>query len=417
MEQAEGLPGVGTILRRALCYSDKVFDLKNQWRRVRDCRPQPQIPSHVFPAVVFLMFLCRLRSFNELEQYIHQPSWRRWLGDAAPSVDEIAYVSERMHLGSLREVLAHLYARLMRNKVLQPMRGWRVGAVDGHEIGWSYKRCCEQCLIRQVEVGGQKRTQYYHRIVVFQLLGEEFRLLLDAELVRKGEDEVAAATRMMRRVLGRFPRSFDILTGDALYARTGLVRLLRQHGKHALMVLKDERRDLFIDAQALFREQQAQTIEEGRTTSQWWDMEGFTSWSQLQHPVRVVRSLECTEVRERLSHQWSESSRTHTWTWVTTLSQAEAPTASVVRFGHARWQIENQGFNELVTRWHADHSFHHHANSILALWLILFMAHAVFHSFVARNLKLAIRRDRPTIFWAKQMAACLRLDIWWPPPL
>lgn len=417
MEEAERVQGVRIILRRALRYADKVFDLRDQCRQVRDFRPQPQIPTPVFPAILFLMFLCRLRSFNELEQYIHQPCWRRWLKDAAPSVDEIAYVSERLDLDSLREVLAHLYTRLMRNKVLQPMRGWRVAAVDGHEIGCSYKRCCQECLTRSVKVGEQHRTQYYHRIVVFQLLGEEFRLLLDAELIRSGEDEVAAATRMIRRVLRRFPRSFDILTGDALYARTGLLRWLRQHGKHAVMVLKDERRDLFIDAQALFATQRPQLMEQGPTTSQWWDLEGFTSWPQLQYPVRVVRSLESTQGRQRIAKQWVDSEQTHDWVWVTTLSQSEAPTGSVARFGHARWQIENQGFNDLVTSWHADHYFHHHANSILALWLILFMAHAVFHCFVARNLKPAVRHRHTTIYWALQMAACLRLDRWWPPPI
>jgi len=369
VEEVEGVRGVRTIVRRALSYSDKVFGLHNQWGRVRDCRPQPQIPTEVFPAVLFLMSLCRLRSFNELEQYIHQPAWQRWLGHRAPSVDEIAYVSERMDLGSLREVLAHLYIRLMRNKVLKPMRGWRVGAVDGHEIGWSYKRCCEKCLTRQIELGEEQRTQYYHRIVVFQLLGEDFRLLLDAELIGNGEDEVAAATRMIRRVLRRFPRSFDILTGDALYARTGLLRLLRRHGKHAVMVLKDERRNLFIDARALFAQQPPQVVEQGPTTSQWWDIEGFTYWPQVLHPVRVIRSLESTRGRERMGKQWVHSVQTHHWTWVTTLSQGEVPTASVVRFGHARWQIENQSFNELVTRWHADHYFHPHPTSILALWL------------------------------------------------
>lgn len=384
---------------------------------MRDFRPQPQIPTHVFPAVLFLMFLCRLRSFNELEQYIHQPTWQQWLEHRAPSVDEIAYVSERIDLGSLREVLAHVYTRLMRNKVLKPMRGWRVAAVDGHEIGCSYKRCCKACLTRQMEVDGQRRTQYYHRIVVFQLLGEEFRLLLDAELIRKGEDEVAAATRMIHRVLRRFPRSFAILTGDALYARAGLFKLLRQHGKHAVMVLKNQRRDLFIDAQALFAQQAPQVVAQGSTTSQWWDIEGFTSWPQLQYPVRVVRSLESTRVRERIGKQSVHSLRTHNWVWVTTLSQREAPTASIVHLGHARWQIENQGFNDLVTSWHADHYFHHHANSILALWLILFMAHAVFHCFVARNLKPAVQRRYTVIYWARQMAACLRLEHWWPPPI
>ena len=417
MEKAHQLIGVTAILRRVLAYSHKVFDLQDQWREVRDFRPQPQIPTHVFPATIFLMFLCRLASFNELEQYANQSSWRRWLRHAAPSIDEIAYVSERIELSSLREVLASIYTRLMRNKVLKPMRGWRVAAVDGHEIGCSYKRCCDECLTRNVEVKDGHRLQYYHRIVAFQLLGEDFRLLLDAELIRKGEDEVAAATRMIERVLQRFPRSFDILTGDALYAKAPLLNLLRPHGKHALMVLKDERRDLFIDAEALFAQQEPQTVQEGATTSQQWDIGGFTSWPQVEQPVRVVRSLEFTHVRERIGKQWSHSVKTHDWIWVTTLSQGETPTRSVVRFGHARWQIENQGFNEVVSSWHCDHYFHHHPISIVALRLILFIAHAIFHCFITRNLKPSFRHGHTNIYWALQMAACFRLDHWRPPPI
>lgn len=279
-------------------------------------------------------------------------------------------------------------------------------------------RGCEECLTRHVEVKGVgKRTQYYHRIVVLQLLGETFRLLLDAELVKKGEDEVGAAKRMLERVLDRFPRSFDILTGDALYAQSPVLRLLRRHGKEAIAVLKDEHRDLLVDAEALFRQQPPQTVQKGQTTFQQWDVEGFTSWTGLDHPVRVVRSLESTPVRQRVGKKWIPSLQVHNWTWVTTLSQKQVPTASVVRFGHARWQIENQGFNEIVNAWHADHSFHHHPNSIVAVWLILFIAHAVFHCFVSRNLKPQLRQNHPIIFWARQIAACFRLDYWWPPPI
>jgi len=408
-------------LRRALAYADRVFQLKRRWKRVRDSRRQPQIPTAVFPGLLFVMFLCRLRSFHELEQYRGLVAWRRWLDPTKdrrmPCADEIAYVSQRIDLASLRDVLGHLYTRLMRNKVLERIRGWRVAAVDGHEIAWSYKRCCEECLTRNVEVkGAGTRIQYYHRIVVLQLLGETFRLLLDAELVKKGEDEVGAAKRMIERVLHRFPRSFDILTGDALYAQAPVLRLVRKHNKHAVMVLKDEHRDLLVDAEALFRLQSPSVVQQGQTTLHHWDVEGFTSWTGLDHPVRVVRSVESTPVRERVANQWRPSVQIHHWTWVTTLSQKQVPTASIIRFGHARWQIENQGFNEIVNSWHADHSFHHHPNAIVAVWLILFIAHAVFHCFVTRNLKPQLRQNRPIIFWALQMAACFRLDYWWPPP-
>jgi len=40
---------------------------------------------------------------------------------------------------------------------------------------------------------------------------------------------------------------------------------------------------------------------------------------------------------------------------VTTLSSNRASTPAVVALGHARWSIENQGFNETTNRWAADH--------------------------------------------------------------
>ena len=110
-----------------------MFHLRDRWRLVHDFRPHPQIPTHVFPAVFFAMFMCRIGSFNELEQHRGLPSWRRWLGKfGLPSADELAYVSERIETDDLRDCLGHVYSRLKRNKVLAPRRGWALAAIDGH---------------------------------------------------------------------------------------------------------------------------------------------------------------------------------------------------------------------------------------------------------------------------------------------
>jgi len=66
VEQPQRSEGMRGILRRALAYADRVFQLKRWWKRVRDSRRQPQIPTGVFHAVLVMMFLCRLRSFHEL---------------------------------------------------------------------------------------------------------------------------------------------------------------------------------------------------------------------------------------------------------------------------------------------------------------------------------------------------------------
>ena len=404
------------MLRRFLCYADKVFKLRTLFEQVRDRRVHPHYPSETLAGLCFILFACRLRSFNQLDDYREQGSCSKWIGTDIPSTDELGYGSECFELDSLREILAAIYTRLMRNKVLLPFRGWRVAAIDGHEINCSYKRCCAECLQRKIECKGQQRTQYYHRVVVLQLISGRFQFLLDAELVQPGEEEVGAAKRLMERVLKRFPRCFDLLTGDALYAQAPVLNLLARYGKKALMVLKDERRDLWVDAQALFETLRPRRRQEGKTCYELWDLEGLTSWTSVEAPVRVIRSLETTSVRERIGGNWTDSTRTHDWVWVSTFTLGELPTDSAVSFGHARWKIENEGFNELGNYWYADHYFHHHPTTILALWLFLFMAHALFHCFIQRNIKKAARDRHSVIYWADQMKACFCLDGWWPVP-
>jgi hypothetical protein len=77
-------------------------------------------------------------------------------------------------------------------------------------------------------------------------------LLLDHEPQRTGEDEVTTALRLLVRVIGSYPRAFDLVLADALYATAPFFNFLLARGKHALTVLKDDRRNLYQDAAGLF---------------------------------------------------------------------------------------------------------------------------------------------------------------------
>jgi len=63
-----------------------------------------------------------------------------------------------------------------------------------------------------------------------------------------------------------------------------------------------------------------------------------------------------------------------------------------MQFGHARRAIGNQGFNELVTRWHADHVCRHEPTALLALTLLAMLCLNVFLAFYRRALKPAARQ-------------------------
>jgi len=56
--------------------------------------------------------------------------------------------------------------------------------------------------------------------VTAQLIFRNCRFNLDAEQQLPGEDEVACAIRLLDRVVAKYPRAFDVVIADALYARS-----------------------------------------------------------------------------------------------------------------------------------------------------------------------------------------------------
>lgn len=324
--------------------------------------------------------------------------------------DECSYVAERLNLQDLRDELFFIYSKLQRNKALKTPGGLQLAIIDGHEIGCSYNRCCEHCLQRRLQVGGKERIQYYHRLVALQLVGGKLRLLVDCELVLPGEDEVAASLRLLTRVLKDHPRCFDVLSADAIYLRASVLGLLDAHGKYLVATLKENNADLLRDAEGLCGHEPPVIEKLPKKQIERWDIENFsTEWYSKK--LRVVRSLERTQERKRIARKWVDEENVTDWWWATTLPKSLAPASRVsTQYGHGRWQIENEGFNELSNHWHSDHYFHHHPVAITALWLILFAAHALFHSFWTGNLKSPAHKAQSKLHLARELAADLILD-------
>jgi hypothetical protein len=235
------------------------------------------------------------------------------------------------------------------------------------------------------------------------LLCKEFVLLLDLEMQRPGEDEVAAAIRLLERLFIDYPRAFDVVMADGLYARAPFFKKVVEHGKHVIAVLKDDRRDLLQDAMGIFSQEQPVVVRSGNITRQCWDVEELDSWPQFGEKVRVVRSLETT-MRHR-QKTGEEEETVSDWLWVTTLPKELLGTESFVVLAHKRWDIENKAFNELVTYRHADHVYAHGRVAIEAFWLTTMLAYDIFHAFINRNLKPALRLRYTKSFIASAVSA------------
>jgi hypothetical protein len=366
------------------------------------------------------MFAARLPSFHALEQFRCTKALARWLGShKIPCADEMAIVSEGIDPDVLRDCLGDSMHRLRRNKVLQARHGLMLAAIDGHEMASSYKRSCKGALERKLTVNGVEVIQYYYKFTVFQLIGKDFHCILDVEPVMPGEDEVASAMRLVTRVLAKYPRCFDVLTCDALYLRPSMIELLQSAGKHLIAVLKDNQPELLEEARKLLPceapERFIRPKAPGKSARQveLRQADGFTT-ATISTPLRVVHAHETGTRHELVAGNPRDTPIATDWYWATTMPASFSPARVVYDFGHDRWHIENDGFNELASHWHSGHVFHHNINSMLVLWLSLCMAHCAFHCML-RNIQPVLRRAHTAIHFAQLIAADLYQDHWWPP--
>lgn len=378
------------MFRRFLKYVEKYYNFSSITQSMSDTRINPSIPTESIFKVATSIFFLQLGSLNSIDEFRkeeHQKAClEKQLDCPFPSADTMAYSLKQFQLDPLRDAIHRIYTLHQRRHVISKERvgKYLVLGIDGTELFSSKKRCCDKCLQRTVGKGENTSIEYYHRAVFAQLVGKKMCNLLDVELLLPGEDEVGAAKRLFERIVKHYPKAFDVVTVDALYLTAPFIKLVVSHSKDIVCVLKDERRDLMEDSLGIFNSQKPQVIINKSDHYQRWDEENFTSWDSLAMPVRVVRSLEKTCSKGRIS--------TSDWMWVTTLSKEEASTETICLIGHNRWDIENKGFNEAVNFYSIDHCFVHHVNAIEALLLIFIIAYLLHNSFYHLNIKKPLRK-------------------------
>jgi len=382
------------LLRRLCSYAKKVYRLPQLLAGVRNRRSQPEIPTRCISSTLWLASLMRASSFLQLQSETARRGWQRLTGwSASISDDALAYALERYDLEDLRQVLVQIHKTLKRNKALESAKinGLLVVALDANEQFHSRHRCCESCCQRTIKVkdrDGQIRevTEFYHRQVYAQLHGPDFSLILDLESIRPGEDEAAAALRLlgrMRRTYG--PRFFDLVTVDAWYATEPFFKAVRKLGWPVVAVLKQERYDIYKEATDLSREQTPKEMQIKERQIQLWDLRHL-SFGQ-SNSMRVVLAQESWEQNHRVGTEKIRQTFQSHWRWLLDEQLNGYGPEVIWRIGHQRWGIENHAFNELTQHYHLTHCPHHEPIAIMAWLLFLVLGFTIFELFVHLNSK------------------------------
>ncbi|MBU6398837.1 MAG: transposase [Verrucomicrobia bacterium] len=401
-----------TQLGQFVHYATQHFDLPLLAGGWTDSRPQPEIPGRAVGLSLVLGEVVGSPSLLQLEQETKLPQWQRWVGYPGPiSHDTFGYVAERLDPEPLRRAVRWINRKLKRGKAFEAgkVKGLLAVNLDANEQFCSDHRCCQDCLSREItcqNADGQevKKTQYYHKQVYAQLSGPELSVILDFEPMRQGEEECAAALRLLRRMRQKYgPRFLDVVVVDSWYATGPFLKTVAEGlGWPVVTVLKQERYEVYQEAQALSRGQKpAQVVERDGRQVEIWDVRALRFSDSYTTPVRVVRARERWQQRVQQGLEWVTEAKEQNWLWGVAGDLDSAEGAVIRDLGHGRWKIENHAFGQLTQHWHLTHCAHHHPVAMAALLWIKILAFTLFHAFAILHGKL-FRLGRATLQEVRQ---------------
>jgi hypothetical protein len=388
-----------TQLSQFVAYAQKRFELPLLAGCFADARPQPEIPSRAVGLSLILGEVVHLPSLLQLQAETKLPQWQRWVGYPREiSHDTFGYVSARMDPAQLRRAGIWICRKLKRGKAFESNKisGLLAVSLDANEQFCSDHRCCEECLTREItckDAQGKEfsKTQYYHKQVYAQLSGPELSVILDVEPMRQGEEECAAALRLLRRMRQKYGRRFfDVVVVDSWYTNGPFLKtVVEELGWPVIAVLKQQRYEVHQEALALSDGQKpTRVVERDGRQVEIWEVSSLRFTDTYAGPVRVVRVRERWTERKRVGQQWQREAKEQNWIWVVAGDLEGYDGAAVRDLGHLRWKIENHAFGELTQHWHLTHCAHHHPVAVMALLWIKIIAFTLFHAFAILHGKL-----------------------------
>ena len=345
-----------------------VYKIPQKIKCFSDPRKRKSIPlfNIVMPVLVFLML--QYESFRTVFSAPESMSKRlkNCIKGKIPKIDAVRDLLTKMDREEIRRLHEETIDTLKRNRVFREgtIVGYVVVGLDGVELFSSTKKSCPACLSRKNRNG---EMEHFHYSVVCMTVGRSPHVILGQEMLKpkdgggKDEGELTGGKRLIERLRKRHGHFADVIVADALYLNAPCINTIKENGLEAVIRLKDERRLVFQDAEGLFNrgEGKKKTFEKGKKKVEVWDLSGF-AMQNCPHRLRIVRYHEMWEEKSRKK----KAEKKERWIWLVTTLE-EAGYEVLWEMMNHRWDIEENGFHQLKTYYHAKHCYCHEATEVI----------------------------------------------------
>ena len=391
-----------SLIRQFEAYVRKVFHWPGFLAGLEDRRKHPQVPLPSVVCAILYGTIMRRRALMEIERECRDGFLKSRVGPC--SDDTMSYALDHLDPASLRAGWHRLAKIIKRNGMVREghFGSLIVGVLDCIETLASYHRHCACCLERQVTVKEQDVvrtvTQYYHRSVVLCLIGYDFPIPLELELLWPGEGEVECALRLLARVRQELgPRFLDGLVADSLYCTPGFFNSCAALDIAVAAVLKANQPALLDETlQLKALSPPPLKLDTDDESVLLWDLPQV-DWATAGQDVRAILA---ERTRKRMPQRKpGEKEKYAQQVFNAFVFSSGWPTVSTLtafNIGRRRWDIDAALFQDLTQNWHLKHPTAHFATAYVNILIVRLIAYLLAMFFNCRHINA--RRNNPLAY-------------------
>lgn len=298
----------------------------------------------------------------------------------------------------LKDINRRIIKKTRENKKYRngTIDGLVIVGLDGVETFGSYKKDWENSYKTKIKVKSYNNSQkeikekeYHKQInVVAKIVGKKPGLILDYEKVTdegkggKQDYEPHVGTELIKRLNKSYGRGIDILVLDAIYLNKNVIKEIKANGYDGVIRLKDNNKSLIENADGLFKTKKPKewktkrkvvntNVHQSRKIKAYSDIFEYAG-----NKVKVVKYEE--------SYKKSGEDQIDIIYVLSTDTNLSEETINKIM--HARWDIENNGFNELKNNWNMKHCYIAEDNAIDVMLEMIIMSYNLWEIYLYGHL-------------------------------
>lgn len=368
---------------------NKIYHITDQISKIsRRKNKKIRIKGSTIGKLLFAGMFFREKSINQIMEKTHKRKLykKMFKGNVIiPKMHGFIEGIKDLEVKDIENINKNIIKKVKENKIYRKgtIDNLLVVGIDGTEAFGSYKRKWNNCYNKKIKnkksVNGKEQIieeEYHEQINVFaRIVGKRPGIILGYEKVTsngnegKQEFEPNVGIKLIKRLKKIYGNGIDIIVGDAIYLRASVIKAVLEEGYQGVFRLKDNNKLLLEDAKGLFKKCKAKEYKSrGKTIKYWADNFEYSGFK-----VKVVKYEE--EDRKGRKQEIYVVS-----------TDVNMRAMTINKIIHARWDIENNGFNELKNQWNMNHCYIADENAIDVIIQMIMISYNLWELYIYGHL-------------------------------